>query len=105
MTPEVIASTTQDVVGTCGDTAALLGEACLTVSQAAEELAASPMQRNLAGIAMLQRNAAVEVENAARFGKSQASRVTVDSLSTVIDAGRMILDGHTRPSAVVSNQK
>lgn len=105
MTPEVIAAMSQDVIEACRETSERLSDACVTMSQDAESLASDPMQRNMAGIAMMQRNAAVEVENAASFGRREASRVIVESLSTVKQAHSMIIQGLALPAPVVCNHK
>jgi len=103
MSPDVIAAMASDVVSACGDTSARLSEACVTLSQAAEALASDPMQRNMSGVAMLQRNGAVEVENAASFGRRMSSRVTVESLSTLKQAQAMMVQGLAEPALVISN--
>lgn len=102
MSPDVIAAMSQDVIGACRESAARLSDACVTMSQSAEALASDPMQRNMQGIAMLQRNAAVEVENAASFGRRQSSRVTVESLSTVKQAHSMMVKALAAPAPVLS---
>lgn len=101
MAPETLANIAADIMVSCQETTAMLGQQCLSVSQSAEQLAADPMQRNIAGMAMMQGGAAAEVGQMAEGARGAVARTSVTSIGAAREALRSAGLAEARPKAVV----